>query len=70
MMSRPPVNAEITALPRAAAVSQVAGGGSPKGGTMSDGDLCYLSVHDLAGRIRRREVAGPVPPPISVVTPE
>jgi len=29
---------------------------------MGDGDLCYLSVHDLAGRIRRREVS-----PVEVV---
>src|SRR5919201_1708161 len=34
----------------------------PKGDTMSDTDLCYLGIHDLAGKIRRREVS-----PIDVV---
>src|SRR6266446_8078633 len=33
-----------------------------KGETMSDRDLCHLSVHDLAGRIRQRDVS-----PVEVV---
>src|SRR5262249_9128768 len=33
-----------------------------EGETMSDRELCHLSVHDLAGRIRRRDVS-----PVEVV---
>lgn len=49
--------------PRAAAV-QPAGQrrSSGGGGDMKDEALCYLSVHDLGGRIRRREVS-----PVEVV---